>query len=115
MRDIVQIRKRETEGICDPHQSSFLFDSLKRKVQGGGRVGGVDGIFLSVTVRASQDRIIYLVGTVISYDTTPLTQRRESVFFLMKPINVIRAALRALPPLSHRCGGAVYDEAVQMF
>lgn len=35
--------------------------------------------------------------TVISYDMTVLTQRSQSVFFLMKSIN----AVRVLTPLSH--------------
>lgn len=46
--------------------------------------------------------------TVISYDTTVLTQSSESVFFLMKSIN----AVRVLTPLSHH---SVSDKVVQMF
>lgn len=49
--------------------------------------------------------------TVISYDMTALTQRSQSVLFLMKSIN----AVRVLTPMSHRNVQVVSDKVVQMF
>lgn len=49
--------------------------------------------------------------TVISYDMTVLTQRSESVFFLMKSIN----SVRVLTPLSHHSIQVISHKVVKMF